>query len=830
MLDLAMALQALRAEERQQRLQELRESDPLQADSIEQLLGTLAQETQGATGSLAAPTPELSVLGPFKLIELLGRGGMGAVYLAEQDHPRRRVALKLMRSEWVGSDDLKRFMREAGFLAKLSHPAIARVLEAGQLRGTLGPLPYLAMEYVQGSGLIEHARTLSLNARVSLIVSICRAVLHAHVRGVIHRDLKPDNILIDQAGQPKILDFGIAKAIEIDDDPTAPNTMAGHIIGTPGYMSPEQLAGAHIDLRADVYSLGAIAYEVLSGGIRVRDFAGKSLADAQLLMRQSPVSLAQHNPQTQGDLNTVVMKALCAEPERRYQTAAEFADDLERVLERRPIAARPPSLAYVAGRFVVRNWLPIGVGSAVAVLLLVATVVSLRFAQDADRARAEAQTQASIANEVNGFLRNMLSSANPRATADRPTTLLDMVDRARDELPRRRLSDAVELELRRTLLDTYRGLSQSQAALAQADVLLARAKDAPTRLDALLLRASLLSELQQQDQTHAALVEAEKLFASMPVAPLGTERRLALERARWHTRGGRFGEALKTFDMALALGAQDLGASSPELFAIRSDRLNVLADLGQIKDALQQAEALISDVEAAHGADHPEALILRNDRATLFHTMGDSASAAREMEDIAQQADSVFGPDHEFTLTTLHNLAALEIQRGNRQRALELLTLKRDRMQGRYAPDHLKLINTESSLAVVAAQLGQPAEAERIYIDLLSRWPATKQGLPAEIATVLFNLARLRDDQDRWTEAQQDFESLIARMRAANLGDSVALARYRVDFANRLLRQGNRQRALEELDAAEQRLIEELPAEHPSRTLAAGLRQRLTAG
>lgn len=831
-LDLARELLTLDPATRQSRLQQMAGQDPPRARAVERLLQSLSSETQdslptGATDN-EATAPRLEVLGPFKLIELLGRGGMGAVYLAEQDHPRRRVALKLMRSDLVGSDDLKRFAREAGFLARLDHPAIARVLEAGHLRGSLGPMPYLAMEYVQGRGLIEHSRTLGLRARLQLLLVLAEAVQHAHVRGVIHRDLKPDNILIDHEGYPKILDFGIAKAVDLDDDPTAPRTMAGHVIGTPNYMSPEQLAGASIDVRSDVYALGAIAYEVLSGGRSARDFAGRSLAEAQLALRQPPRPLADSAPETRGDLSTIVAKALAYEAERRYQSAAELADDLRRWLDSRPILARPPSFAYVAQRYLARNWLPISVASLLALTLIVATVVSLSFARQAELARTEAETQAEVAREVNAFLGGMLAAANPRASAERPATLLDMVDGARAELSRRTLSPAVEREIRLTLAKTYRGLSQFDAALAQLDAL-QRLPAAPSQaLDEAILRTTLLGQLQRQDEVAQALDALEAQLAGDPGASLATQRKLMLERARWYQRQGRFPEALKAFDAAYALGERELGARHPDLFPLRSDRVNVLSDLGSIQEALTAIDALIADVEATQGAQHPETLILRNDRTTLLFSLKDVDAAAKEMQAIADQAVSIFGPDHEFTLTTLHNLAAVEIQRGQRERGQALLQLKLERMRGRYPPDHLKLINTESSLAVVTDMLGQYAEAEAIYVDLLQRWPASRAGFPAEIATVLFNLARLRAKLGRWTEARADFEQLLARMLAADMGDSVNLARYRVEYAARLLRQGqDRAAAKAQLQLAEARIAAELPPAHASRVLAEQLRAEL---
>lgn len=292
-------------------------------------------------------------LGNYTVQGVLGQGGMGVVYLAEQERPRRTVALKVMR-RGAGSERLvRRFEFEAELLGKLQHPGIAQVYEAGTFRDpqTGTPHPYIAMELVRGKAITKHAeeRGLGTRERLALVGQVCNALHHAHVCGVIHRDLKPANILADETGQTKILDFGVARSTDRDVSVTTVQTSIGQIIGTLPYMSPEQIAGDTdaIDTRSDVYSMGVVLYELLTGRLPY-EFRGRSLPDAaRVISEEAPMRLSVLDRSLRGDIETIVGKALSKEKDRRYQSAAELAADVQAYLGGRPIAARQDSALYV---------------------------------------------------------------------------------------------------------------------------------------------------------------------------------------------------------------------------------------------------------------------------------------------------------------------------------------------------------------------------------------------------------------------------------------------------------------------------------------------------
>lgn len=319
----------------------------------------------------AVPSPRPQRIGQYRICDVLGEGGMGVVYLAEQDNPRRPVALKVIRPGVSTPSMLKRFEYEAHLLGRLHHPGIAQIYEAGTADAGAGPQPFFAMELVRGQPLTEFAakRQLTIRDRLHLLVKVCHAVHHAHQKGVIHRDLKPGNILVEMdsaaqgaqavgaAAQPKILDFGVARAIDSDAANRTLHTSAGELIGTIAYMSPEQLSGDvdDIDIRADVYSLGVIFYELLAGRLP-HDLRSMRLPERIRTIQEAKIApLGRVNRALRGDLETIVAKALEKDRARRYQSALELAEDVRRFLSDQPIAARPPSAVYQFRKFAQRN-------------------------------------------------------------------------------------------------------------------------------------------------------------------------------------------------------------------------------------------------------------------------------------------------------------------------------------------------------------------------------------------------------------------------------------------------------------------------------------------
>ena len=309
-------------------------------------------------------------IGNYRIIRLIGQGGMGAVYEAEQQQPRRNVALKVIRAGILSRSLLRRFTFEVELLGRLQHPGIARIYEAGTAETDAGVQPYFAMEFVNGRPLAAHAYGLEAPRKLELMALVADAVHFAHQNGVIHRDLKPDNILVDEHGQPKVLDFGVARSTNADVQMTV-ETAAGAVVGTLTYMSPEQAAGEshHVDVRADVYALGVITYQVLTDQLPY-ELPRHSLVSALHVIRESdPLPVSRHNKDFAGDIDAILTKAMEKERTHRYQSAHDFAADIRRHLNHEPVAARPADTLYHLSRFVRRNR-PLVAGVAATFVML----------------------------------------------------------------------------------------------------------------------------------------------------------------------------------------------------------------------------------------------------------------------------------------------------------------------------------------------------------------------------------------------------------------------------------------------------------------------------
>ena len=403
------------------------ECDPeVQSIALSQVMGTAATMDTGdvAASEGGAPGPVANQgnlagrqIGQYKVVRLIGAGGMGQIYEAVQDHPRRTVAIKLMRGSIDSEKARARFHYEVQFLGRLQHPGIARVYDAGTWDDEGRQLPFFAMEYIPNAKELDayaKEKNLGIDERLALFIEVCEAVAYGHQRGIIHRDLKPGNILVNGQGQVKIIDFGVARATDSDVTLTEARTAVGQIIGTLQYMSPEQCAADpnDIDIRSDVYSLGVVLYELLSGKMPY-DLAGTAIHQAiKVVQEKEPTTLSDLARTISDQVEVITHKALEKDRTRRYRSAGDLADDIRRYLSDEPIIARPPSLAEHIRRYARKNkGIAVGAGTIAAVILLSVVAIAY-FAVEASRQRdaatreaelarvAEAETAASLVRET----------------------------------------------------------------------------------------------------------------------------------------------------------------------------------------------------------------------------------------------------------------------------------------------------------------------------------------------------------------------------------------------------------------------------------------------
>jgi eukaryotic-like serine/threonine-protein kinase len=468
-----------------------------------------------AIGELTPAISEGMRLGHFRVVRVLGEGGMGIVYEVDEDEPRRRVALKVIRPGLLSECLRSRFRHEIRVLGQLRHPGIAQIYEAGTLEVSGELVPYFAMELVQGRALlqcVEDAK-LGVRERLMLIAQICDAVHHAHQKGVIHRDLKPGNILVEEASgseamgqiggrtggrtggvgtspalplQVKILDFGIARATDPEMQAATMQTDVGQLVGTVPYMSPEQVSGESdaVDIRSDVYAIGVIAFELLGGQLPY-PARGRALHEAARMIHESePARLGTIDRSLRGDIETIISKALEKDRERRYGSAAELASDVRRFLRDEPIAARPPSALYHLRTYARRHKPMVAAATLVALALIVGTAVSVLFAVREHRAHVlavdhgrEAERQATRVQRINEFLLDDLFHAGGGVSSEPDARLVDFLDAAVPRIPSRFESDPLmEAHLRGLVANMYLNIGRFQPSLDQIQLALTRSE------------------------------------------------------------------------------------------------------------------------------------------------------------------------------------------------------------------------------------------------------------------------------------------------------------------------------------------------------------------
>ena len=635
-------------------------------------------------------------IGRYKLLEKIGEGGFGLVYMAEQVEPvQRKVALKIIKAGMDTHAVIARFEAERQALALMDHPNIARVLDAG---ATAAGRPYFVMELVQGIPITDYCDQYRLSPaeRLGLFIEVCHAVQHAHQKGIIHRDLKPSNVLVtlhDGEPVPKVIDFGIAKALGQKLTEKTLFTGFGQMIGTPAYMSPEQaeLSGLDVDTRSDIYSLGALLYELLTG---VTPFDKETLARAAfdevrrmireteplkpstrlLTLGDKATEIAQHrhvevtalNRVVRGDLDWIVMKCLEKDRTRRYETANGLAHDIERHLSNEPVLARPPSRAYQFRKLVLRNRLLFGAAGAVAVALLLGLGVStwLFFKEKAARQRAvaaeqgqtrlrhKAETEAAKSHQVAGFLEDTLQGVGPSVALGRDTTMLrEILDQTAKRVSQDLTNQPeVEAELLRTIGGAYAAIGHYQVAedllrrqlALQTKLVGERHLEVAASLDNL---ASVL--LEERKSAEAEMLGRQGLTVRRQL--LGAEH--ADVAASLHTvatalvQQGRLAEAEALHHEAVAMARKVLGADHSDLCRYLGDFGAVLAYKGLLAEAASAHREALSVARRRPGNPGPDLIKPLNNLAVTLSRQGQIADAEPLLREALRIATTVYGSD-----------------------------------------------------------------------------------------------------------------------------------------------------------------------------------------
>jgi tRNA A-37 threonylcarbamoyl transferase component Bud32/tetratricopeptide (TPR) repeat protein len=774
----------------------------------------------------------------YRLLSVLGEGGMGLVYLAEQTSTGQRVALKFLRPGLVSSLSLKRFEREARTLGRLQHTGIARVLDAGSMSLAPGapPQPFIAMEFVEGLAIADFARehALSLDERLTMIVELCRAVHHAHTRGVIHRDLKPSNTRVTSEGEVKVLDFGIARVLEDADAQSV--TEAGSVLGTLAYMSPEQASGAALeaDTRSDVFSLGLVMLETLTG--RKPDL-GHTSTFVEALRRASERDLASDRGQFAGlphDLALIVSTATAHDPDRRYQSAEELAADIERFTRSEPIAARAPSAWYIATRFAQRHK-----GAAIAAALILLTlaggiVAASTQAVIATRQRDRAISAERSSNAVNALLVDMLTSADPERSMGEDLRVRDVLDEAERTLAAdRSLADEPLIEgvVRGALGRAYYGLGvydKAEANLQAAQDLLTPLGEQAWKpaLDARRYSGMLsLQEGNAELALETAIAAHEELAARL--GPDDTETIQAqgeIAHAMFIT--GRTDEAMALFLENAEHAERILGAEDNVAITARHNYAAALRDLGEYAASVEQLRPIVERRTALFGADHPQTLFAKNNLAASLARTGASDEAERIFREAYEGRTRTLGPDHTDTAASAMNLANILLTSNRLDEAEPLVRSSLDAYYSRFGDAHQRTAAAINLLAYLVEDQGDLDEAEALYRRSIRAVESLSGSVSAEVLAPMNNLAMLLVKNGKYDEADQFFVALVERATAVAGANHPFVAVFKSNRATGLTASGDPAAAIALLEEAIPVLEGSFGADH-ARTVAA--RERLDA-
>ena len=690
---------------------------------------------------------EGKLIGAYRLMRLLGEGGMGTVYLAARadEQYQQRVAIKVLHSTLgLSQAMLLRFRAERQILAGLEHPNIARMLDGGM---TPDGLPYLVMEYVDGSPIHEYCRRheLTVEARLRLFHSVCAAVEYAHHNLVVHRDIKPANILVTAGGVPKLLDFGIAKLLDPALDAAAPTRTAERMM-TPEYASPEQILGEPVTTATDVYGLAVLLYELLTGKRPFVVDTHSPLEIARVVCQQEP-----EPPGVSPDLDKIVLMGMRKEPGRRYASAADFASDVQAYLDGFPLRARTDSLGYRTERFLRRHRTAAATALLVALLLVGFSIAMGILARRANREQALAQREAE-------FLAGMFRAATPDAARGHIPTARDLLDRGAERVDREL---AAEPEVRAAMLQNIASAYRSLGLYDQALAIAKRAYELDARLygpgDAKL--AAPLELLAELDRDKANYKEAEPLLGRLVAIRRKTLGPTDLLLARALAFQGeclyqddKDKEAEPILREALAVYRANGPDAGP-------DARNYLALLLERKGAYDEAGSLLREAvgitRRTGGPDSPEYALALHNLAGALIDQGDLSGAERMLRESLAIRRKVLGHDHPELVYSLNNLGFVLVEKGEAEAAAPYLREALDLCLAHYGEVHPRTGGARNGWARVLLAQGDYEGAEREFRRALEIFEKIGGPVSWSTASVLSNIGLVELDRGRFAEADK---------------------------------------------------------------------------
>jgi tetratricopeptide (TPR) repeat protein len=751
-------------------------------------------------------------IGRYEIKRLIGSGGMGAVYEAVQDQPRRTVALKVMRSAVASPMALRRFEYESQLLAKLRHPCIAQVYDAGTHQDalTMQSVPYFAMEYVPDARpLTAYANSIDmpLRARLELFLKVCDAVQHGHQRGIIHRDLKPANILVDQQGAAKIIDFGVARSAEPESRAMmTEHTSVGQLVGTLQYMAPEQCGAdtTDIDSRADVYALGVVLYELLTNA-HPYELAGRSLVEAVRIIREvSPTPPSQRRRELRGDLHTIILKALEKEPARRYESASALAADIQRYLNCETILARRIGVPGRFARWVKRNRAVATVGAVSLVVLIATTVVlATRIINENRRANAELAR----ANDNMSRIKDMFTAMTPNNLERGLVNVEKIFDAAESRLTSAPPAHpATEADFREFLANGYIGLDLPVKAVKQLKRVVALREGLLKAPDPVLAQS--LHQLGRALYYTGQYTEAIEVYSrslEMREKLYGPKHAEVAESlthlGACRLRQGRLSDAERLFGQALAMRRELLPPGSPDIAASVNNFAKCVLQRGRSEEAEQLFREALATVTKDLGDNDLITSHATHNLAACLLERGKVEEARDKFERALTIRSAKLPPEHAFVIASRLGLDRakflLSPDTALIDDALDALTI----LDAKRSANHPDVAAANALIGWMYSRLGDSKSAQPYLGRALSIYKDPARSTPWELADARAQMAKCLSTLGRVEEAEQLLEQSIESLKTAEAAEKqIASAREelarlyetqgRHDDAERLLHAG----------------------------------------